>query len=227
LCLPRSLSVVSSSAAVSVHLLGHHVHSQQPYTGDEYKLEAEDCIVPVAQAILVAAPQGGSAKPAVPPGCVLVRQVQRLQYGGEIVRIPEGGFGFRWAEPGMCFAELEEQGWTGGEEQQSGFVPLDVMDSGQRHSSGHDDVAHAPPDELFIVPEWWVQPASYFASAPRSAKLEHHNDSNCAKSGCRERDELYLCDHCPRAYHLACLSEKRRCAATQAQADEWRCPECS
>jgi hypothetical protein len=226
LCLRLCLySLASSPSAVSVHLLGHHVHPQQPYTGDEYDLKAEDCIVPVAQAILVAAAQDDSTKPAVPSGCVLVRRVQRLQYGNQIVRIPEGGFGFRRAEPGVCFAELKEHGWTGSEEQQSGFVPLDITDSGQRYSSGHDDVAHAPPGELFIVPEWWVQPASYFASAPRSAQLEHHNDPNCARFGCEERSELYLRDHCPRAYHLACLSEEYQRAATQA--GEWRCPGCS
>ena len=199
-----------------VHLLGDVVHPRQPYTGATYKLHDNTCIVPVAKAVLVAAP--GGAERAVPSGCVLVRAVQRLTYGRATVRVPADGFGLREYTVGMHFTEIQQEGWTGSEDAEDGFVVFDKMDD--IRSSSQQDAVHASPNKVFVVPEWWVQPASYFRS---TARLGHYNDSRCEK--CSKRGMLYLCDGCPRAYHAACVSEEHLRAAKSDP--PWHCPVCS
>jgi len=181
-----------------VHLLGEVKHPQQSYTGEKYDVGAADCIVPVARATLVAAP-GSNTEWAVPSGCVLVRRVQRLTYGGDTVCIPEGGFGLRELKA----TEMQQECWTGGESAVDGFVELDTTEDSS--GSNAQDVTHASPQDLFVVPECWVQPASYFLHA---AHLGHYNDSVCAK--CRKSGKLTLCDDCPRAYHDRCMSKDER-----------------
>jgi len=165
-----------------VHLLGEVRHPKQPYAGEKYDVDASDCIVPVVKAVLVGAP--GGTYPQLPSGCVLVRQVQRLTYGGDVVRIPTTGFGFRPYpcetdkshetgtlrttkkphETGQHYLWLKHKGLAGSENRSQGFVLLDMFENGApKKGQRQQDVTHASPDELFMVPEWWVQPASYFA----------------------------------------------------------------
>ena len=203
---------------VTVHLLGHYKHPEQPYTG-KYDVKAKECIVPVAKAILVAAPQGGSS-PTVPSGCVLVRRVQRLTYGGTTVCVPRDGFGLRLHVRGAPCEELEQGCDAGGEKEQHGFVALDVREDGQYQDS-LQDATHMPPDQCFLVPEWWVQPASYFKQAQL---LGHYNDPDCATCH-KNADMCFLCDSCPRIYHAACMSAERL-RATQ-ESGPWHCSECS
>ena len=90
-----------------------------------------------------------------------------------------------------------------------------------------EDAAHASPQDIFVVPEWWAQPVAYFAGGSGSARLGHYNDEWCNNPSCQHHDEklpAFLCDFCPRIFHESCLAV---CPPAAESNEPWKCPECA
>ncbi len=198
-----------------------------PFAGKSYIHEGKDCIVPVAQAILIAT---SNTDPRVPLGCLLIRAIRRLTYGEQTVCIPVNGFGLRHLSASAAAAAakcplhlLNDPEFTGSDDVAQGFVPIDKNEPEWRDV---EDAVHASPDTLFLVPEWWVQPVAYFRQGRGFEQLGFYNDAWCAQENCQLHEEEAIpssyCDGCPRIFHHACLAVVPSDDADQ----EWMCPVC-